>query len=238
MSRHAASPLVLLAVAAGGGLLFAAALLYFAVSYLWRFEAAPAGSALLRPVLIDIALFSAFALHHSVFARAGLKAWVRRRVPPVLERSVYVWISSALFAAVCVWWQPVPGHLWQAEGVLRAMLLAGQVAAGVATLAAARRLDVFELAGVRQVVQGEAPARALDDTGPYSLVRHPIYLAWIALVWLAPAMTGTRLVFAAVSTGYLLAAIPFEERDLRRTFGDDYVAYSRKVRWRVLPYVF
>jgi protein-S-isoprenylcysteine O-methyltransferase Ste14 len=51
-------------------------------------------------------------------------------------------------------------------------------------------------------------------------------------------MTGTRLVFAAVSTGYLLAAIPFEERDLRRTFGDDYVAYSRKVRWRVLPYVF
>ncbi len=53
-------------------------------------------------------------------------------------------------------------------------------------------------------------------------VRHPIYLGWFLVVWGAPDMNGTRLAFAAASCFYLLLAITFEERDLRRTFGAAY----------------
>ena len=42
-------------------------------------------------------LFTIFALHHSMMARTGAKAWLTRQVPPELERSLYVWISSVLF---------------------------------------------------------------------------------------------------------------------------------------------
>jgi protein-S-isoprenylcysteine O-methyltransferase Ste14 len=66
-------------------------------------------------------------------------------------------------------------------------------------------------------------------------VRHPIYLGWFLMVWGAPEMTGTRLVFAAASCVYLLLAIIFEERDLHRTFGTAYQRYARRVRWKVLP---
>jgi hypothetical protein len=66
----------------------------------------------------------------------------------------------------------------------------------------------------------------LDEHGPYGLVRHPIYLGWIFMVWPAPVMNGTRLAFAAISTVYLIVAIPFEERDLGRTFGPAYRHYS------------
>ena len=239
MPRDPAPPsFASLLLAAAGGLVFVASLLYFAASYLARFDAAPSGAPWLPPALIDMALFSAFALHHSVFARAGAKAWIQRHVPPALERSVYVWISSLLFLAVCGWWQPVPGQLWDIDGGGRAAMLAGQIAAGVATVAAARRLDVLDLAGLRQLLRAAPRPHVLDDTGPYAVVRHPIYLAWIAFVWLAPSMTGTRLVFAAVSSAYLLLAVPFEERDLRRQFGHAYLAYSRKVRWRVLPFLY
>jgi protein-S-isoprenylcysteine O-methyltransferase Ste14 len=51
-------------------------------------------------------------------------------------------------------------------------------------------------------------------------------------------MNGTRFVFAATSTLYLVAAIPFEERDLRRTFGDAYRLYSDKVRFKIIPGVY
>jgi protein-S-isoprenylcysteine O-methyltransferase Ste14 len=51
-------------------------------------------------------------------------------------------------------------------------------------------------------------------------------------------MTGTRLVFAAVSTLYLVVAIPFEERQMRRTMGRPYDDYARAVRWRMLPGVY
>jgi protein-S-isoprenylcysteine O-methyltransferase Ste14 len=51
-------------------------------------------------------------------------------------------------------------------------------------------------------------------------------------------MTGDRLVFAALTTGYLIAAIPWEERSLRQSFGDDYVRYSRDVKWRMIPFIY
>ena len=48
-------------------------------------------------------------------------------------------------------------------------------------------------------------------------------------------MTTGRLVFAAISTAYLVVAVPFEERLLRRRFGPSYDAYRHTVRWRIVP---
>jgi len=227
-------------VATAGGLLFAASLLYFVWQYLRGFDATPAADAsAARAIAVDIALFSLFALHHSLFARMGLKVAVTRAVPASLERSTYVWIASLLFIAVCAWWQPVAGGAWHASGWTAGLLSAVQAAGGVFTLVAARHLDVLELAGVRQALQLPLKrASGLDDYGPYGLVRHPIYFAWLLLVWPAPLMNGTRLVFAAVSTIYLVVAIPYEERDLRRQFGTAYDEYSRKVPWRLVPRIY
>jgi methanethiol S-methyltransferase len=227
-------------VATAGGLLFAGSLAYFSWQYLLGFDAPPSPDARVGPAIaVDVLLFSLFALHHSLFARTGLKAAVTRMVPASLERSVYVWIASLLFIGVCAWWQPVNGLAWHATGWKAGLLLAVQAAGGVFTLVAARHLDVLELAGVRQALH-MPPRRAsgLDDHGPYGLVRHPIYFAWLLLVWPAPIMNGTRLVFAAVSTIYLLVAIPYEERDLRKHFGTAYDEYSRKVPWRLLPRIY
>jgi protein-S-isoprenylcysteine O-methyltransferase Ste14 len=72
----------------------------------------------------------------------------------------------------------------------------------------------------------------------YRLVRHPLYLAWALLVFGTPTLTGTRAVFAVVSTAYLALAIPFEERGLLAAFGSDYRAYQRQVRWRMIPGIY
>jgi protein-S-isoprenylcysteine O-methyltransferase Ste14 len=222
-----------------GGVLFVASLLYFAVSYTWRFAGMGGPwsvAAAQDPIAINILLFSAFALHHSIFARTGIKAWIARVWPPPLERSLYVWVSSLLFLLACVFWQPVPGVLWRVSDPAAMAMQAGQLVALIFILAAARELDVLTLAGIRQVLAPAAPAPpTLDDTGPYRLVRHPIYLGWSLLVWLAPTMNGTRFVFAATSCLYLFLAVPFEERDLRRVFGEAYDRYARRVRWRMLP---
>lgn len=71
--------------------------------------------------------------------------------------------------------------------------------------------------------------------GPYGLVRHPIYLGWILVVFSAPTMTWTRLAFAVISCVYLILAIPLEERTLRATAGAAYDRYARRVRWRLIP---
>ena len=230
-----------LAVATLGGLTFVASLAYFALSYTGRFGVVldPASGPARSAVIVDAALFTAFALHHSIFARTGVKTAITRLVPQDLERSAYVWIASVLFILVCAWWQPVPGVFWRLEGAARVAAVVVQVIAGAATLVAARQLGVLRLAGVQQVSATESTEPpTLDDSGLYGVVRHPIYLAWVALVWAAPTMTATRLTFAAISTAYLVAAVPFEERDLHRLFGEAYARYARRVRWRIIPWLY
>ncbi len=201
-------------VATIGGVVFVGSLLYFLWSYGWRFDAAvTAGTG--AAIGLDLALFSIFAMHHSVFARTGVKAWIARRVPAPLERSTYVWIASVLFLVTCGAWVAVPGLVWRAEGTLRWGLILVQAAAVVFTVDSARRLGLLHLAGLSQVLRADASASApaeLDQSGPYALVRHPIYFGWLLIVWPAPTMNGTRLVFAIVSTLYLGA-----RRAVRRT---------------------
>jgi protein-S-isoprenylcysteine O-methyltransferase Ste14 len=224
-----------------GAALFAGALALFGARYAGAFGLPVAGGSAdaWRPVLDDLGLFTVFAFHHTLCARVGVKALVTRLVPAALERAVYVWIASSLFIAVLLLWQPVPGVLWTLDGPWRVVASLLQLSGVVLTLASARRLDVFELAGVRQLTpRAAAPPAAVISDGAYGVVRHPIYFAWLLLVWPTPAMTGTRLVFAGVSTLYLCVAIPFEERDLRRTFGQDYADYALRVRARLVPFIY
>jgi methanethiol S-methyltransferase len=236
-----------LAIAWGGTLLFALSLLWFVYCYTVGFDRRPAPAptgeaiivAIIVAILYDVGLFSLFALHHSILARTRAKAWVHRLIPPELERSAYTWIASILFITVCTWWQPVPGVLYRLDGVWRALAWLVQIAGIVLTVRASRALDVLDLSGVRQVQpRGEARPVPLKVTGLYGFVRHPLYLGWALMVFATPDMTATRAVFAAISTGYLALAIPWEERGLVATFGRDYESYRGRVRWRMLPWLY
>ena len=212
-------------VAWGGAVLFVTSLGFFLYSYAVRFGAGAAHGKRLRPIVIDVALFSVFALHHSLFARTPFKAWVRRIVPPVLERSLYTAIASVLFIVVCWSWQPVDGVLYRLEPPWRWLAFAVQLTGILFTQLGARALDVLDLAGVRQVLRARTAHTPLTTSGVYGIVRHPLYFGWALLVCGAPTMTATRAVFAIVSTMYCAVAIPWEERGLVETFGSAYEEY-------------
>lgn len=222
-----------------GGILFVASLCYFLYAYLVIFgRPAPAGP-WVGPAALNFALFTAFALHHSVFARTSFRAWIRRLADPRLERSIYVWISSLLFLAVCWLWRPVPGELYRLTGTWWWIGIGVQLAGMLVTHVASRALDPLDLAGIRQASgHDRKPLPRLVSSGLYRFVRHPIYFGWVLLVFGAPHMTMTRFVFAVVSTAYVMLAIPFEERGLVGSYGHDYEAYRRAVRWRMLPPIY
>jgi methanethiol S-methyltransferase len=193
-------------------------------------------------IAIDVGLFVLFAAHHSLFARDAIKTWLMRRVPDRLLRSVYVWIASALLILVIVLWQPIGGLVYEHTGWKAGAHMAVQLAGLWLVTQSVRAIDPLELAGIRAST-APTPGRAgasdgLQIAGPYQLVRHPLYLGWMLMVLGAARMTGDRLLFAAITSTYLLLAVPWEERSLERTFGEAYHRYKRQVRWRVLPYVY
>jgi protein-S-isoprenylcysteine O-methyltransferase Ste14 len=242
-----------------GGALFLLSLVYFLYCYLVRFgdpilerqlfpvsvgESGNASASMAKrdgqlAAVVNVMLFTVFALHHSVAARPFIKMRLGRIVPEVLERSLYTWTASLLFVGVCALWQFVPGELYHLTGLSALPGYLVQLAGIVLAIRSSARLDVLDLAGVRPVLVasgGHAPAPVpLVTRGLYGLVRHPVYFAWLLMVFGSPRMTMTRLIFALVSSGYLAIAIPIEERSLIHRFGAEYRAYQRQVRWRLIP---
>jgi protein-S-isoprenylcysteine O-methyltransferase Ste14 len=222
-----------------GAAAFVASLLVFLYLYGIAYRRAAAPGPTSAAVLADVLLFSIFALHHSLLARPALKRYITRIVPAWLERSLYVWTASILFLLVCVVWRPVDGLLYAVPAPWRALGYLAQVTGIVMTLVSSSAIDMLDLAGVRQVLNarlGQSSQHApLKTNGAYGFVRHPLYFGWTLLVFGAPDMTGTRAVFAIVSTLYLALAIPFEERSLVDVFGDGYRRYQQATRWRMIP---
>lgn len=182
---------------------------------------------------INLALLGLFAVQHSVMARPWFKnAWARI-VPPVVERSTYVLLSSLALLLLFWKWEPMGGVVWSVtnpygRGAIEALYGAGWLIVLIATFL----INHFDLFGLRQVwfhLKGE-PYQPLKfgTPGLYKLVRHPLYVGWLMVFWSAPVMTVAHLVFAVMTTAYILVAIQFEERDLMRLH-KEYVEYKKRV---------
>jgi protein-S-isoprenylcysteine O-methyltransferase Ste14 len=219
-------------VAWGGGGLFVASLAVLAAWLVALGRSSPFSG--WPPMVFDGVLFLVFATHHSLLARPAAQKVMRRFVPEHQLRTVYVWTASTLLILVCWLWQPIGGQVFRVTGT-RSLAHIVVALAGVLTIAlSVRAIDALELAGIRK----SHGSSNLQITGPYRLVRHPLYLGWMLLVFAPANMTGDRLFFAAISSAYLVVAIPWEEASLEAMFGGAYVDYKRTVRSRVIPYVY
>lgn len=181
---------------------------------------------------IDMALLTAFALQHSIMARPAFKRWWTRIVPESAERSTYVLASSIAVGALFAFWEPIGGVVWQAEGAVRSTMIGVYLFGWVLLLYVTFLIDHFDLFGLKQVwrklTAQEYRAPRFYTPSLYKLVRHPLYIGWLTIFWAAPTMTVSHLVFALVTTAYILFAIRLEERDLVSAFGADYVAYRSR----------
>lgn len=189
---------------------------------------------LLTAILIDAGLLLLFALQHSIMARPRFKRWFTKYIPAPLERSTFVLLASLCLILMMWQWQPIGGVVWKVENetakiILLVLYLIGWGIVFISTFL----INHFDLFGLRQVwlcFIGK-PYTQLPFRVPvfYRFVRHPLYFGFLIAFWSASTMTVTHLLFAVLTTGYILTAIQLEERDLITTFGDKYRSYKKWV---------
>jgi protein-S-isoprenylcysteine O-methyltransferase Ste14 len=185
-------------------------------------------------VAVDVALLGAFAVQHSIMARRWFKEWWTRFVPRQVERSTYV-LAASLVVGLLLWqWQPIPATVWSVDGsTARIALYALSGLGWTIVLVATFLINHFELFGLKQAVdywrerQVEPPT--FRTPALYKLVRHPLYFGFILAFWATPQMSVGHLLFAFMTTGYILVGIFFEERDLIVQFGSQYRRYRAEV---------
>jgi methanethiol S-methyltransferase len=184
--------------------------------------------------IVNILLMSLFAVQHSLMARRQFKEWWTQFVPKSVERSTYVLFSSLALVLLFWQWRPITSLAWQIADPQIAMAVTGLSFVGwLIVLTSTFLINHFELFGLHQVANNltgrSMPAPRFRSPLYYQFVRHPIYLGFIIAFWAAPTMTVGHLLFAAVTTAYIVVGILLEERDLVELFGDDYRRYKDRV---------
>ena len=186
------------------------------------------------PLVADLALLGLFALQHSGMARRGFKRRWTKLVPWHVERSTYVLVATLLLAAVMWGWKPLPATVWRVvDPRFSAFLFAIPAVGWLTVLLSTFLIDHFHLFGLRQAwshLRGrERESPRFQTPLLYRYVRHPLYLGFILAFWATPEMSAGHLLFAVLTTGWMLLAIQLEERDLVREHGDAYRRYRNRV---------
>lgn len=189
---------------------------------------------LVPAVVINASLLMLFAVQHTIMARPAFKRWWTRFVPASIERSTFVYAASACLGLLYWQWRAMPEVVWSVEHpIARYGLIALSLAGWATVFVASCMVSHCDLFGLRQTWlrfrdRAYRPI-GFRVVGLYRLVRHPLMLGFLIAFWATPTMTQGHLLFAALTTGYILVGLWFEERTLIGELGEHYRQYKRHV---------
>ncbi|MDH6197564.1 protein-S-isoprenylcysteine O-methyltransferase Ste14 [Mycobacterium frederiksbergense] len=210
------------------------ALAFFAVALFW-----PAGTLRYWQAWVFIAVFLLCVMVPSLYLAAKDPAALQRRLhggPLAETRLVQKFAMCAVIGSVLVvlvvsgldrrfGWSSVP----------TAVVILGNIVVAAGILLAEAVVLQNSFAGASIQVEAE---QHVVSTGLYALVRHPMYFGAVVMMLGTPLALGSywALIVAIVSAPTFAVRIGDEEKMLRTEL-DGYDDYTRKVRYRLVPYV-
>ncbi len=193
-----------------------------------------------QALLLNTGLSLAFFIQHSTMVRKSFRQFLVRFLPEAYNGAIYSITSGIVLFLVVIFWQGT-SSLFEAEGITRIFMRILYLLPIAGFVWANKALGFFDPLGIKGILdyQMERKPRPVAFTvkGPYQLVRHPLYLFMLVMIWLCPSLTTDRLLFNILWSGWIFIGTILEERDLVTQFGNDYLEYQKKVPM-LLPFNF
>ncbi len=181
----------------------------------------------------DSLLCLAFFLQHSGMVRRGAKERLAKRFSTAYVPALYSIASGVALIGLVVLWQPADQFLLRLPGPARwllvsiALLACAGFAWGVRAL---REFDPFGTRPLDALLRGTSPQPIpFAVGGPYRVVRHPLYLFMLLLIWCTSQPSTDRLLFDILWTAWIVVGTKLEERDLVAELGQTYRQYQTSV---------
>jgi len=182
---------------------------------------------------ILLGALAVYGVVHSLAASHRVKAAARRLFGPATDRwyrLAFSLFGGLSFLPVLFLFAWLPDQLlYMVPYPYSLLMLAVQALGGLFFLWALAVIDLGTFLGLRQLAGGRDEAvERLTTSGPYRLVRHPLYTASLLVLWFMPVMSVNLLAFNLGVTAYFVIGSYFEEQKLLQQFGQAYEAYRVK----------
>jgi protein-S-isoprenylcysteine O-methyltransferase Ste14 len=165
---------------------------------------------------------------------------LKERLGAPIQKGQASWDRVLMLAIVVLWYgwvvlMALDAKRWHFSAAPDWVMYSGAVLIPLAFLAVLRTFRENSFAAPVVRIQTERGHR-LIDTGPYAIVRHPMYAGAFLYLLGTPLVLGSWLGLAALPAimGLLIGRIFIEEAALRKGL-PGYAEYSRRVRYRLVP---
>ena len=192
----------------------------------------------IKLLLNDLVFLIIFIASHTFFARGLGRKWLNKPFGPEAERPLYVMISGITLSLLVFFWETSGPMLWTTDNstLLATSLVIVQLLGLVLVVASAFVVGAGGLAALphlRSIESGRpAPKQQFVALPPYSLIRQPMNLGIILMLWAMPEVSADRLLLIVILTIWIAFVAPIEERDAELSFGDGYTRYKERTpRW-------
>ena len=180
-----------------------------------------------------IALWGFFGASHSLLAAGWWKDWAQRKTGPYFRyyRLLYSFTALFLLISIIIYELQLPvTWLWRTPLVIQ--IMAGFTAlAGIIIMAYCIRKYFSYLSGIDVFFPQKKVFTGLEKGGLHRYVRHPLYFGTLLTLWsfflLFPDLN--YLISCFMITLYTCIGATWEEKKLRKEFGEEYADYQRKV---------
>lgn len=184
-------------------------------------------------LMVDAVLSLQFAVVHSWL----LLPDTRNRITKVLAKEFY----GCLFCvATCVGllgmfagWQATATTIWDLEGIPRTLVNVGFYGFWVTLFYSLSLTGLGYQTGLTPwwywLRRKPQPRRVFDPRGAYKVLRHPVYLSFMGLIWFTPRMTLDHALLTGIWTAYIFVGSYLKDERLAFYYGDEYRQYQSRV---------
>ncbi len=184
-------------------------------------------------MLRDCGLALVFAIAHSVMLVPKTRRILTRTIPAPFYDTTFCVVTCVSLLALFFCWRQSPTVIWEVDGGIQACV---RVLFYVSWAALFYSLALTGL-GYQNgwtpfyywLRHEPAPRREFRPHGAYNLIRHPVYLSFLGLIWFTPRMSLDHAVLTLVWTAYIFYGSVLKDRRLAFLIGKAYVDYQRRV---------
>ncbi len=184
-------------------------------------------------VLTDTLLALQFVVPHSLFLHPSFRSQFRRWFPGEMHGAFFCMCTCVSLLLIFGFWKTSRYIVWDLRGLPSAAMTYGFYAAWGALLYSISLTGFGYQTGWTQWFlwyrRQPFPRRNFEPRSVYRVLRHPVYLSFLGLIWLTPTMTADHALLTGIWTIYIFAGSVLKDQRLHYYLGDSYAEYMGRV---------